>query len=65
MGAAYFYQLKESPLEATLPMLLDKARGAGWRVAVRGVDAARLDWLDEQALAGRGLSAPWPGGRAP
>ncbi len=61
MGAAYFYQLKESPLEATLPMLLDKARGAGWRVAVRGADAARLDWLDDRLWLGEGFL---PHGRA-
>ena len=48
MGAVYFYHLTQSPLEATLPMLLDKALGAGWRVAVRGTDAARLDWLDKR-----------------
>ncbi len=46
MGAAYFYQLTESPLEVTLPMLLGKARGNGWRIVVRGVDAARMDRLD-------------------
>ncbi|MEL6518639.1 MAG: DNA polymerase III subunit chi [Pseudomonadota bacterium] len=48
MGAAYFYHLTRSPLEATLPMLLGKALGAGWRVAVRGVEDTRLDWLDEK-----------------
>ncbi|TNF18879.1 MAG: DNA polymerase III subunit chi [Rhodobacteraceae bacterium] len=48
MGAAYFYHLTRRPLEVTLPVLLDKARGAGWRVAVRGGDAGRLDWLDEK-----------------
>ncbi|WP_323764260.1 DNA polymerase III subunit chi [Marinovum sp.] len=52
MGAAFFYHLTQRPLEATLPMLLDKARGAGWRVAVRGVDEARLDWLDERLWQG-------------
>ncbi|MEB8389187.1 DNA polymerase III subunit chi [Rhodobacteraceae bacterium KMM 6894] len=52
MGAAYFYQLKRNPLEVTLPMLVGKALGAGWRVAVRGVDAARLDWLDAQLWLG-------------
>ncbi|MEI4194715.1 DNA polymerase III subunit chi [Roseovarius sp. E0-M6] len=52
MGAAYFYHLTRRPLEATLPMLLDKARGAGWRVAVRGVAAARLEWLDERLWLG-------------
>lgn len=47
MGAAYFYQLKDSPLDATLPMLVGKARGAGWRVLVRGTDAALLRRLDD------------------
>ncbi|HBS48701.1 MAG TPA: DNA polymerase III subunit chi [Rhodobacteraceae bacterium] len=46
MGAAYFYHLTRRPLEATLPMLLEKARAAGWRVAVRGTDAERLARLD-------------------
>ncbi|MHA7874640.1 DNA polymerase III subunit chi [Roseivivax sp.] len=52
MGAAYFYHLTRRPLEETLPMLLGKARGAGWRVAVRGRDAARLDWLDQRLWLG-------------
>ncbi|QFS82770.1 DNA polymerase III subunit chi [Roseivivax sp. THAF40] len=52
MGAAYFYHLTRRPLEETLPTLLEKARGAGWRVAVRGADAARLDWLDEKLWLG-------------
>lgn len=52
MGAAYFYHLTRRPLEATLPMLLEKARGAGWRVAVRGVDAERMDWLDQKLWLG-------------
>lgn len=46
MGAAYFYHLTETPLERTLPMLLGKCREAGWRVAVRGREAALLDRLD-------------------
>jgi DNA polymerase-3 subunit chi len=29
-------------------MLLGKALGAGWRVAVRGTDAARMHWLDQK-----------------
>ncbi|MEM8773393.1 MAG: DNA polymerase III subunit chi [Pseudomonadota bacterium] len=52
MGAVYFYHLTRQPLERTLPMLLEKARGAGWRVLVRGTDAARLDWLDEKLWLG-------------
>ena len=46
MGAAYFYHLTRAPVEVTLPMLLGKAMGAGWRVAVRGCDTARMEWLD-------------------
>jgi DNA polymerase-3 subunit chi len=48
MGEAWFYHLTDSPLEATLPPLLDRALAAGWRVAVRGTDAQRLRWLDEK-----------------
>ena len=47
MGAAYFYHLTDTPLDMTLPMLLDKAVGAGWRVLVRAPDAALLDRLDQ------------------
>lgn len=47
MGAAFFYHLTDSPLEATLPMLIGKARGAGWRVLVRGHDAGLLARLDD------------------
>lgn len=52
MGAVYFYHLTRRPLDETLTMLLEKARGAGWRVLVRGGDAARLDWLDERLWLG-------------
>ena len=48
MGAAFFYHLTRRPLEATLPLLLDKARAAGWRIAVRGSDPGRMAWLDEK-----------------
>ncbi len=46
MGAVYFYHLTETPLEATLPMLLGKARDVGWRVLVRGTDRGLLERLD-------------------
>ena len=52
MGAAYFYHLTRRPLEDTLTMLLGKAMEAGWRVAVRGPDLARLAWLDEKLWLG-------------
>ena len=61
MSEAYFYHLTSHTLEATLPMLLGKARGAGWRVAVLGTSAERLDWLDEKLWAGEGFM---PHGRA-
>ena len=52
MGAVYFYHLTRQPLEYTLPVLLDKARQAGWRIAVRGTDPVRMDWLDEKLWQG-------------
>ena len=42
MGAARFYHLTRSPVEAALPMLIGKSLEAGWRVAVRGLDEARM-----------------------
>ncbi|MBY6005863.1 DNA polymerase III subunit chi [Salipiger bermudensis] len=52
MGAAYFYHLTQRPLEATLPVLLEKSLAAGWRVAVRGTDPGRMDWLDQRLWMG-------------
>ena len=52
MGAAFFYHLTRGPVEVTLPMLLGKAMGAGWRVAVRGRDEQRMAWLDEKLWLG-------------
>tara|TARA_B100001057_G_scaffold376150_1_gene381083 strand:+ start:1170 stop:1634 length:465 start_codon:yes stop_codon:yes gene_type:complete len=48
MGAVYFYHLTRQPLERTLPLLLDKALGADWRVEVRCPDLQRAAWLDEK-----------------
>ncbi|WP_425090519.1 DNA polymerase III subunit chi [Tropicimonas sp. S265A] len=47
MGAVYFYHMTRTPLQATLPVLLEKSLAAGWRVAVRGPDRAALEHLDE------------------
>ncbi|NNE87000.1 MAG: DNA polymerase III subunit chi [Silicimonas sp.] len=55
MGAAFFYHLTERPLEATLPVLLGKALGAGWRVAVRGTSAQNLERLDQHLWQGDGF----------
>lgn len=52
MGAVYFYHLTQSPVEDTLPMLIGKARQAGWRVAVKGRDLERLKWMDEKLWLG-------------
>lgn len=47
-----FYHLMQAPVEETLAMLLTKAQSAGWRVAVRGTDPARLDDLDQKLWLG-------------
>ncbi|GGE44683.1 DNA polymerase III subunit chi [Actibacterium pelagium] len=72
MGAAYFYHLTRAPLEATLPMLLEKSLAAGWRVVVRGTTPDRMRWLDERlwlrpedgflphGVAGTGFDADQP-----
>ncbi|MEC7300061.1 MAG: DNA polymerase III subunit chi [Pseudomonadota bacterium] len=52
MGEAYFYHLTQGPLEQTLPILLSRSLDAGWRVAVRGSDPGRLDWLDQKLWLG-------------
>ena len=52
MGEAYFYHMTRAPLEQTLPVLLEKALDAGWRVVVRGSQEARLDWLDQRLWLG-------------
>ncbi len=52
MGAAYFYHLTRRPMPETLLMLLNKAQGAGWRVAVRGTDQATLEQLDSALWQG-------------
>ncbi len=52
MGAVYFYHLTRQPLKYTLPVLLDRAQQAGWKIAVRGTDPARMDWLDERLWLG-------------
>lgn len=46
MGKALFYHLTRSPAEELLPVLIGRALAAGWRVELRGTDAARLDRID-------------------
>lgn len=53
MGEVYFYHLTRSSVDGALQNLLPRALKGGWRVAVRGSDAERLDWLDEKLWLGR------------
>lgn len=48
MALALFYHLTRSPVEVTVPMILTRALGQGWRVVVRGTDPARMEWLDQK-----------------
>ena len=52
MGAILFYHLTRSSVEETLALLIGKSRSAGWRVAVRGTDHARLEQLDQKLWLG-------------
>ena len=61
MGSALFYHLTRSSADTLLPTLIDKARAAGWRVEVRGGNAARLDALDTSLWLREGFL---PHGRA-
>lgn len=63
MGAVWFYHLTHSPPERVLAVLLSRALDAGWRVAVRSPDAARLDGLDARLWLGA-EDAFLPHGRA-
>lgn len=55
MSEVFFYHLTTQPLEQTLPKLLGLARKAGWKIAVRGKSADRLDWLDGKLWDGDGF----------
>lgn len=52
MGAAYFYLLTENTVEQTLPSLIGRAQGQGWQIELRGVDAGRMDKLDQALWLG-------------
>ena len=57
MSEVYFYHLTRHTLEEALPTLLGLARKAGWRVAIRGLSAERLDWIDGKLWEGDGFLA--------
>ncbi len=46
MAEVLFYHLTATPIEQTLPELVDKALGRGWRVLVRCGSEAGLDLVD-------------------
>ena len=52
MGTAVFYHLVHGGLEDTLRMILTRAVAQGWRVFLRGTDAASLARLDEKLWLG-------------
>jgi len=45
LGEVRFYHLTERPLEAVLPVMLERSLERGWRVAVRGTDPGRVEAL--------------------
>jgi DNA polymerase-3 subunit chi len=47
MAMVMFYHLTRGTVEDTVTNLLARAHGQGWRVMLRGTDAARLDRLDQ------------------
>jgi DNA polymerase-3 subunit chi len=46
LAEVVFYHLTQTPLERTLPDLLEKSLQRGWRVLVKGGNAERLALLD-------------------
>lgn len=48
MAEVLFYRLSESPVEATLPGLLERSLGRGWRVLLRVGSDGGLAFLDER-----------------
>jgi DNA polymerase-3 subunit chi len=48
LGEVLFYQLGASPLEASLPELLERSLARGWRVVLRCGSEAGLAALDER-----------------
>ncbi|PAU96635.1 DNA polymerase III subunit chi [Paracoccus salipaludis] len=55
MGNALFYHLTRSTPEALVPSLIARSRAAGWRVELRGMDAARMARLDDLLWQGDGF----------
>lgn len=56
MAEVLFYHLTQTPLERSLPELLEKSLQRGWRVLVKGGDADRLAFLDTTLWTYRDVS---------
>ncbi len=54
-GEVYFYHMTRTPLEATLPVLLEKSLAAGWKVLLRGRERRQLEWLDQKLWLNEGF----------
>jgi DNA polymerase-3 subunit chi len=52
MSEVYFYHLTQRPLEAVLPVLLERVLARGGRALVRGRDPERMAWLDQKLWLG-------------
>ncbi len=48
MSSVFFYHLTESPLGDVLPVLISKARQAGWRICLRGRNPLMMQQLDQR-----------------
>jgi len=48
MSSVFFYHLTESPLSDVLPVLISKARQAGWRICLRGRNPLMMEQLDQR-----------------
>jgi DNA polymerase-3 subunit chi len=55
LGDVFFYHLTERKLDAVLPPLLARSLAQGWRVELRGRDAARMAALDIALWRGEGF----------
>jgi DNA polymerase-3 subunit chi len=52
MSEVFFYHLTSSPLEQTLPQLLERSMQNDWCVLVRSGEEAHVIWLDEKLWGG-------------
>jgi DNA polymerase III subunit chi len=68
----WFYHLESQPLQAVLPVLLEKTLARGWRACLRLSSAERLETIDsalwtyrDDAFLPHGTARDGPAGRQP